>query len=198
MTKFPLPLILPATAKMQVTQPFGATTLTMEPAGPNGEPHFHYGVDLVWGSDAACFGVPLVLPAAATESSYLMPPGVQGESTPFINFNFKGASGNEYIMTLAHCSEIDLSLQYGAGQIVARTGNYGLVGGTPSVADPFISSHLHLGLQVNGKWENPLDYFDITKWTVGPMRDPSYCTPRINWALQQVEAELQALATQAK
>lgn len=197
MQKFPLPLVLPASAKVQVTQPFGTSQLTLEPEGPGGQPHFHYGVDLVWGPDALVFGTPLVLPADADSiSSYLLPPGDKS-NTPYINVSLTGASGTKYIMTLAHCSKIELGVSLKAGTEVGLTGNYGLVGGTPSISDPFISSHLHLGLQANGKWVDPLQYFDITKWQIGPARDPANCTPRIQWAVQQLQEILASLiATQ--
>jgi hypothetical protein len=195
MLKFPLPIVLPAGTKVTVTQPFGVTANTLEPIGPNGEPHFHYGIDLVWGPDNVIFGTPLVLPEVATESSYVLPPGNVNQPTPYVMFNFTGASGTKYTMELAHCSAIFLGAQYGKGKIVALAGNYGLVAPTPTIADPFAGSHLHLGLQIDGKYVDPAEYFDVTQFTVGPKRDPSNCVPRINWACQQVEAELQALVS---
>lgn len=198
MTKFPLPITLPAGTKVTVTQPFGVTANTLEPVGPAGQPHFHYGVDLVWGSPGFIFGTEYVLPVdAESMSSYELPPGAPN-TTPFVCFNFTGASGTKYIMTLAHVSQIFMLPQLKAGEVVALAGNYGLVAPQPTIAAPFDGSHLHLGLQANGVWVDPLEYFDIDQFTIGPVRDPNNCVTRINWACQQVEAELQQLVTNAK
>ena len=198
MNKFPLPIVLPVNSNVSVAQPFGATTLALEPVGPHGEPHFHYGVDLVWGSDAHMFGTPLALPAdGSKEAAYLQPPG-DAINTPFVTFTFDGASGNHYTMVLAHVSKIQLANEYYKGQTVALVGNYGDLTPTPTPSNPFAATHLHLGLQCNGEWVDPLEYFDLNTFIVGPARDAANCTPRIQWAISTLTSELQALISQSK
>jgi hypothetical protein len=63
--KFPLPIQAPAASAITVTQPFGVTSNTLEPEGPNGEPHSHYGLDIVCGDDPATFRTELRCPSRA-------------------------------------------------------------------------------------------------------------------------------------
>ncbi len=191
MNKYPLPIILPAGTQVIVSQPFGPTNIALEPEGPNGEPHFHYGVDLLWGTAPDTFGCELVIPApVATLASYIQDPG-SPTVTPCMTFNFTGSSGNKYQMVLAHVSKLIFATEYKEGQVVALTGNYGDLQPQPTFDYPYGGSHLHLGLTCNDKWVNPLDYFDINQYTVGLKRPIINLLPRAQWALNLISGASQ-------
>lgn len=189
MNKFPLPVMLPPNQHPTITQGFGETNNTLEPVGPNGEQHFHYGVDIVFGTDVESFGVPLVVPFKTATLTGSLFDGQQNVATNFIQLSGVGASGNKYDVILAHVSATFPRASYNSGDIVALTGNNGLVAPLPTTEDPFAGSHLHLGLKCNGTWVNPLDYFDVTEYAPERVHQDVTELPRLQWALAQLTAE---------
>jgi len=188
MNKYNLPVLLPPTGRISITQPYGPTDNTLEPVGPHGEPHFHYGVYVIFGDAFNSYGLPLVNPfAVGTFASENPPPGTY-ENTPTIVINGVGASGNKYQLVLAHVSNVVKSTTYANKQIVGATGNYGTVAPVPSISGPWDGSHLHLGLLVNGNWADPQEYFDFSNAYAGPQHDPNACVDRLSWAVEQFQA----------
>ena len=195
MNKFNLPVLLPPGIAPVVTQGFGPTDNPIEPRGPNGENHFHYGVDLVFGKDFETYGTPLVVPfERCTVGAYMQPPGTY-QNTPFVEIDGIGASGTHYKVILAHVGNIFFRNDYKLGDIVATVGNYGMVSPQPTPADPFAGSHLHLGVQVGGEWRDPFEYFDVSTPFVGAPHDPNSDVPRLLWAIEQLTAQLASLTT---
>lgn len=190
---FKFPILLPPGAKLTVTQPYGVTDNATEPKGPNGEPHFHYGVDVVDGDAANTYGTPLVCPFESGKlTGYNVTqfnPGV----TPFASISGYGASGAHYEAIFCHISALFFRSSYGDGDIVGLIGNNGAVEPQPTPAAPFAGSHLHLGLKVNGQWADPLEYFDIGAPYAGAPHDPQTNVPRLEWAITQLRAEMSRL-----
>jgi hypothetical protein len=193
MSKFQLPVLLPATEAATLTQPFGVTANTLEPVGQHGEPHFHYGVDLVFGDPIHTYGIPLVCPFDDAKLTAFMSPPTSGISTPFIQLEGYGASGAHYKMIFGHVSQINFRSEYQAGDIIGLVGNYGLVWPQPTPSNPFAGAHLHLGVQANGMWIDPLSIVDIGSPFIGTAYNEGVYVSRIAWALSQLEAQLAAL-----
>src|SRR4029077_15831878 len=191
-----LPIQLPAGSAAIITQPFGITENTLEPAGPNGEPHFHYGIDIVLGDDHVTFGAQLrcPFPTATMINRFEQPEG--STQTPFLQLEYKATDGTVYNATFAHCSQMEPegSFQYGAP--IAKIGNIGLVAPQPSLKDPYAGAHLHLGLQAHGVWVDPAQYFDITKPFVGAGPDQQDQLPATNWLIQELLALLKPFQSQ--
>ncbi len=190
MQKFKFPLALPVGRSLTLTQPFGRTENTLEPVGPNGEPHFHYGIDVVDGSGAEMFGTPIVCPLTnPVLTAYMLPPGTPN-ATPFIELSGKGASGNHYKIVLAHMAAAFFRGTYNEGDVVALVGNRGLVNPPPTPQDPYAGTHLHLGLQVNGVWSDPFEYFDIATPYDMAGTDTDSGQPRLVYAISMLKSQL--------
>jgi len=196
MNKFSFPVLLPPGIEATVTQPFGVTANTIEPPGQHGEAHFHYGDDVVFGTDIETYGTPIVCPFHDARLTAYAEPSGSYTVTPFIRLDGYGASGNHYEATFAHVSSIFFRPSYNEGDIIGTVGNYGLVLPKPTPGAPFAGSHLHLGLQLNGQWVDPLQYFDITKPYIGAPHDPASDIPRLVWAIQQIESQLSKMGVQ--
>lgn len=195
MNRYKLPVLLPPGVTAIMTQPYGLTANAIEPVGPNGEPHFHYGIDLVFGDSAHTYGTPIVSPFAEAEmTAYTSPPGTYTQ-TPYIQLSGVGASGNHYELVLAHCGAIFFANKYIEGTIVGSVGNYGMVVPQPTPGNPFAGSHLHLGVKEDGKWIDPQLVFDITQSYIGPPHDFNLDVPRLQWALEQLMLQFKALTS---
>ncbi len=193
MTKFDLPVLLPPGVEATVTQPFGVTANELEPIGPNGEAHFHYGVDLVFGTPAETYGTPIVMPFVDGRiAGYLLPPSTYSD-TPFVSVSGVGATGNRYLVVFDHIANFFMQDAYAHLSILGTVGNYGTVSPVPTPENPFGGSHLHLGLMCDDIWVDPLEYFDIKSPHIGGPHDPANDVPRLVWALAQLSAEFAAL-----
>ncbi len=184
--KFPLPIQIPDGGAAWITQKFGATTIVLEPKGPNGEEHFHYGIDIVLGDDHATFGAALRCPFPSGTIINRNPQPMGSPTTPFLQLEYKDTEGHVYNATLAHCSEMEPESEYQYGAPVAKIGNIGIVTPDPTLKDPYAGAHLHLGLQVDGAWVDPKQYFDITKHFSGPGPDGQDQLPATNWLIQEL------------
>lgn len=190
MEKFNLPVLLPKDAQVIITQPFGATSNPIEPPGEHGEAHFHYGVDFVFGDPLQTYGTPLVCPfKGAKLGGYMKPPGTIA-NTPYVNVRGKGESGNYYELILAHVGNIFFRDSYTEGQIIATVGNYGNVSPLPTTLDPVAGSHLHMGVRVNGVWDDPLKYFDPQHPYIDANFTDSAQLTRLAWSLQRVVEQI--------
>lgn len=187
------PYRLPNARRVVVTRGFGATTEPMDPVGPHGEPHFHYGVDITFGDDRQSYGVPLVLPFPSARLIEYHTPEMGSTQSSFAKFRYRSASGNTYDLVLVHVQEIVFQAPYTLGDVVAYTGNVGKVFPKPSIGNPWDGAHLHLGLQRNGVWVDPLDWFDLWDCFIGEADAPEKDVPALQWALQSARALLAKL-----
>jgi hypothetical protein len=194
--KFPLPIQVSAASSITVTQPFGITSNTLEPVGPNGEPHFHYGLDIVCGDDHATFGAELRWPFPSGAMINRSPQPQGSTQTPFLQLEYKPTDGVVYNSTFAHCSEIEPEGTFQYGALVGKIGNIGLVRPQPPLKDPYAGAHLHLGLQADGKWVDPALYFDLTKPFIGTGPDQEDQLPATNWLIQELLALLKPYQSQ--
>ena len=113
----------------QVTQPFGPTSLALEPAATvNGVyyPHYHSGLDL-----AAPLGTPVLAAAAGTVVS------AGRDSSGAVVVQIRHDDGNETLY-----GHLDPNLQVSTGQRVAAGQPIGAVGVTGNTTGP----HLHFGV----------------------------------------------------
>lgn len=193
MPKFKLPIQLNTATRITITQPFGVTSNTLEPVGPNGEPHFHYGIDIITGDDHHTFGRALICPFPTSQviNEFVQPQ--LSPKTPFIQLGHVAEDGTKYNLTLAHCSYFAPGTQFVLGDTVAKIGNIGLVEPQPTLKDPYAGAHLHLGLQVNGVWVDPEHYFDITSTFPGPDPTPQDQLPATDWLIAQLMAFLKGM-----
>ncbi len=190
---FKLPIQVPEAGAIQITQGFGPTTNTLEPKGPNGEEHFHYGLDIVCGDDHATFGAMLRCPFPSGHLINEFPQQEGSPTTPLIQLQFNDADGTRYDAILAHCSQMQPVGLYAEGDPVGKIGNIGLVSPRPSLKDPYAGAHLHLGLQVNGAWVDPQEYFDCTDPFLGAAPTPDDQLPATDWLIQQLEAFIHSI-----
>jgi murein DD-endopeptidase MepM/ murein hydrolase activator NlpD len=124
-------------AGARITQPFGPSTLVLEPAlGPY--PHFHTGIDLAapYGTRVTSAGDGVVVAVAHTRVGY---------------GNYVIVAHGGGIMTLyGHLAETDVKV----GDRVARGQRVGLEGSSGLSTGP----HLHFELRVNDQVTNPMPY----------------------------------------
>lgn len=193
MNRFRFPMQIPEGHRLSLTQPFGPSSLEIEPKGPNGEPHFHYGVDVQDINAAQTYGTPLVCPFkdGKLEGYYL--PGETAGTTPWLKLTGTGASGRRYSLIFAHVSATFFRASYNEGDIFALAGNAGLVTPSPTPSHPFDGAHLHFGVVVDGEWCDPLQYFDIENPYRGAGAQPESKLPRLRWALETLQQQLASL-----
>ncbi len=191
--KFPLPLQLPEGHTPIITQHFGVSTEELEPAGPNGEPHYHYGTDIVLGTDHDTYGAALRLPFPVGRINQYLQPTQGMQNTPFVQLLYPAQDGTKYEIVLAHVSEIEPAKDFVYGDIVAKVGNLGLVYPQPNLKDPYQGAHLHLGLKVNGAWVDPEQYFDFTKWFTGAAPTQQDQLPATNWLITELLAIIKGI-----
>jgi hypothetical protein len=183
--QFPLPLQLTAAQKARITQPFGATTNELEPLGPDGEAHFHCGVDIVCGDDSETYGTALYCPfPTASVEAYLVQAG--NKDTPFVQLSYTAIDGTKYEAVLAHMSAMETPKSFIYGDLVGRAGNVGVASAQRSLKNPYAGAHLHLGLKVNGEWVDPERYFDFSKSFSGDAAIPQNQLPTTNWLVQEL------------
>ncbi|MGH7174807.1 MAG: M23 family metallopeptidase [Minisyncoccia bacterium] len=174
-----------------MTQPFGPTTNTLEPVGPNGEPHFHYGVDLVAGDDHHTYGLAIVCPFPTIAIADKTWEGAMNSLGNGIIGNYTDAEGVKHTLTFWHVSKESDPVDYAEGETMANVGNTGLVAPQPSLKDPYAGAHLHLGYQRNGVWTDPLTIFDLTTWYPGGATPQVLEMPPAEWVVAQIEKILQ-------
>ncbi|HEU5424325.1 MAG TPA: peptidoglycan DD-metalloendopeptidase family protein, partial [Nitrolancea sp.] len=121
-----------------ITQPFGPTSLTLEPAY-EGYAHFHQGMDI-----AASMNTPIV--------------AADGGTVVFAGWTDAGYGncvqidhGNGLITLYGHMAQTPL---VHVGQRVAKGQQIGLMGSTGNSTGP----HLHFAVLKNGVWVNPANY----------------------------------------
>lgn len=187
------PLQVPSAARLRTTHLWGASPLSVEPKGPNGEQHFHYGVDFACGTPGETYGTPVVLPfPQATLVNYNDPlPGTDGQR--IATYRYTDPNDDDWDMVVVHLSEIVYRPQYRYGDVVGYVGNSGLVVPAPQIGDPFAGAHLHLGLKRNGRWVDPLLYFRSNDPFIGPDSGVERDIPAWRWALLKAQALLAKL-----
>lgn len=184
--KFPLPLQIPLDHSPIVTQGFGAVNNPIEPAGPNGEPHFHYGIDIVCGSDHDTYGAHIICPTPTLEITevHLEPEG--SKVTPYIMGKYVAQDNTEIFIIFAHIIEaVPLGI-YRYGETIAKVGNIGLVSPQPDLKDPYQGAHLHLGVRINGEWVDPIQYFDANQRFIGDSPTRQDQLPATNWLIKEL------------
>lgn len=185
---FKAPYQVPTAKRVTVVRGFGPTNERLDPGGPNGEPHFHYGVDIVFGTDRETYGVPLALPFPEAKLISYVAPGDPGGANSHATYRYRSTSGNVFDMVLVHVSEIVFQYPLRFGAVVAYVGNVGTVWPQPDIKNPWDGAHLHLGLKVNGKWEDPMRWFDIFDPFIGEADDAQKDVPALSWALRKAMA----------
>ncbi len=190
---YKFPLKIPKGTRLTITQRFGKSTLPVEPEGPNGEENFHYGLDVVRENNIKTFGTPIVCPFPGAKLIGYAFDTPMSKSTNFIKLEYKSPAGFTYRMVAAHISEIVFRSSYEEGDVIAYVGNAGMVQPKPTPATPWNGAHLHLGLQVNGRWVDPLDIFDIEEPYEGESDDVNKDIPAIRWAVDELTKLLAAL-----
>lgn len=187
---FRIPVALPAGQSIAITQPYGPTSNPIEPAGPNGEPHFHYGVDLVGGDSHHTYGLAVVcpFPAAGNYSEEFTAP--MGDRGNYHTIFYTDPSNVQWHMMAYHLSDVVDHSPYSEGDAIGHIGNTGMVEPKPSLVNPYAGAHLHLELFRNGVRVDPLLYFD----TLNPYRDgPTPIAlemPPAEWVVQKILALL--------
>lgn len=189
MQKFHFPLRIPDDRILTLTQGFGKTENALEPGGPHGELHYHYGIDVVDGLPAETYGTPIICPFKEAHFEGYLFDGPSSQKTNYIKFSGTGASGNKYTLIFAHISAMFFKEKYVEGDVLGLVGNAGMVAPRPTPGNPFGGSHLHFGVQIGGEWVNPLDYFDIANPYRGPQHPAADGLPRIQWALEILKEE---------
>lgn len=194
--KFPLPIQTTDARNIRLTQAFGPTSNVLEPEGPAGQPHFHYGVDLVCGDDHQTYGAALrcPFPGAQIVNRFEQPEG--SKETPFLQLQYRDTAGTTYDVILAHCIDMAPAGRVAYGDEVAKIGNIGLVAPQPSLRDPYGGAHLHLGLKINGAWTDPLAYFDLTRPFIGTAPTQADQLPATNWLIKELLAIIAGITGQ--
>lgn len=190
---FKAPYKVPSRDRIRIGRGFGPTSEPMDPVGPDGEAHFHYGVDIVFGDARQTYGVPLVLPFPSAKLVAYQSPANPDTTTSFATFRWKSPEGDTYDMTLAHVSEIVFMAPYAFGDEIAFVGNAGKVWPKPDIAHPWDGAHLHLGLKKNGTWVDPKRHFDLFNAFIGPADEPQKDVPAVVWMIEKVRALLAKL-----
>lgn len=186
MKPFRVPIAIPDTQRVMLTQVFGPVSNPLEPEGPNGEPHFHYGIDLVTGDDHHTYGVPVVCPFPSATAFEKIDSGPMNEKGNGIVCSYTDPSGAQYKMTLWHLSKLSDPVEFADGQVMGNIGNNGHVFPAPSLADPYAGAHLHLGLRVNDVYVNPLDYFDLSNPYAGAAPAGDLQMPPAKWVIAKL------------
>lgn len=124
-----------------ITQPFGPTSYTAEPAY-DGYSHFHTGID---------YGVPTGTHVGAAGAGRVVAAG--WDSSGFGNRVIVN-HGNGVQTLYGHLSQVDVT----AGQTVQAGQELGLSGSTGNSSGP----HLHFGVEKNGQWVDPAPYLSGT------------------------------------
>lgn len=184
--KWRVPIAIPPGFRVWLTQPYGPTSLTAEPKGPNGEPHFHYGIDLTVGFEHQTYGIPVVCPFPTGDISYEVTGNDPGEGGNFCYVVYKDAAGNEHKILCYHLSEVQPVGHVADGTMVGRIGNTGDVFPKPTFADPYLGAHLHLEYYINGERTDPLPHFDLNNpYTSSPLT-PADQAPATNWLIREL------------
>lgn len=189
---------IPPTRVLTLTRGFGATDRASDPTGPNNEPNFHYGVDVVDGLPHETYGTPLVCPFHRAQLIRYFSDDRFSKDTDFCVLSGRGASGTRYELVFAHNSALFFRSEYKEGDIVALAGNDGDVSPPPTPAAPFNGSHAHIGLKANGVWVDPLKYFDIGNPYRGADDKPESDIPRLQWAVAELVKQLNSILVDNK
>lgn len=195
---FKFPLLVPKGTRLTVTQPFGKTSLNLEPEGPRGEQHFHYGVDVVRDSVIQTFGTPIVCPFPRAKIVAYQFDQPMGDTTNFIKIEYVAPDGVSHKMVAAHISEIVFRGNYVEGDVIAYVGNAGLVQPKPTPTNPWGGAHSHLGAQLNGQWVDPLTIFNLNDPFIGGGDDLNKDLPAVRWAIGELTKLLTALQSKYK
>jgi hypothetical protein len=137
-------LSLPFQGARTITQPFGPTSYTAEPAY-QGYSHFHTGID---------FGMPAGTAVNAAAPGRVVAAG--WDSTGFGNRVIID-HGNGLMTLYGHLD----SLTVAAGDTVQAGQEIGLSGSTGNSSGP----HLHFGVQKDGTWVDPAPYLGLPSTT---------------------------------
>lgn len=132
---------LPFTSAMDMTQPFGTTSYTAEPAY-DGYSHFHTGLD---------FALPLRTPIGAASAGRVVAAG--WDTTGFGN-RVVIDHGNGVETLYGHLTSVAVT----PGQTVQAGQQIGLSGSTGNSSGP----HLHFGVEQNGQWVDPAPYLGLS------------------------------------
>ena len=188
-----LPIQVPDVSQIRVTQRYGRSSFAIEPKGPNGEPHFHYGLDIARRTPMETYGTAVIMPFPHAELvNYVDPlPGTNGQR--FATFRYVSPAGTQFDLVLVHLSAIVFRASYTQGDVVGYVGNSGLVSPTPQIATPFAGSHLHIGLKANGSWVDPEREFSTGLAFIGPDTSVERDLPAWRWALLRAQELLAKL-----
>ncbi|MDE1925362.1 MAG: hypothetical protein KGH79_04270 [Patescibacteria group bacterium] len=197
MQPFRVPISIPDTQRVTLTQPFGPVSNPLEPEGPNGEPHFHYGIDLVCGDDHHTYGVAIVCPFPSITITEKTWEGAMNPTGNGIVGVYTDAEGVVHKIVLWHCSKINDAIEYKEGDVMAYIGNAGLVFPAPSLRDPYAGAHLHLGYYRGDILTDPLTAFDITNPYRGPAPTQALEMPPAQWVVAKIEAFMAPFLPQA-
>lgn len=130
-------LRMPFQPPAPVTQPFGPTSLTLEPSYA-GYAHFHTGID---------FGVPRGTPITAAGAGTVVSAG--WDASGFGN-RVLIDHGNGVRTLYGHLERVDVA----PGEAVQAGDQIGLAGSTGNSSGP----HLHFAVEQNGRWVDPTPY----------------------------------------
>lgn len=191
MKPFRVPLAVPETQRVMMTQGFGVTSVPLEPEGPNGEPHFHYGIDLVCGDDHHTYGLAVVCPFESATVEDKTWQGAMNNAGNGIIAAWTDPQGDKYEAIMWHLSAISDPTTYAQGEVMGRVGNTGLVFPAPALQDPYRGAHLHLGLKLNGEFVDPAQYFDITNPYPGEPTPPALEMPPARWVIAKLAQFMQ-------
>lgn len=181
--KWRIPIAVAPGHRVILTQPYGPTSNPLEPKGPNDEPHFHYGLDLVCGDDHYTYGAPVVCPfPSGVITSEMVAGSIDGEGS-YLFCAHTDANGIERKILCYHLSEAQPVGMVAEGSVLGKIGNTGLVSPKPSLVDPYAGAHLHLEYYINGVRVDPLPHFDITNPFIGPVPSKADALPATNWLI---------------
>ena len=167
-------LATPVSGNPSLTQPFGPTSLAMEPSYA-GYSHFHTGIDL---------GVPSGTQVHAAAAGTVVSAG--WDTSGFGNCVIVD-HGNGLRTLYGHLSHIDVA----KGQQVTSGQEFGQSGSTGNSS----GSHLHFGVEQNGTWVDPTPY--LQAGTTPAATDTSQDTGAVASAIQQVGGGSSAPSTTA-
>lgn len=192
-----VPIAVPAGQYILITQGYGPTSVEMEPPGPNGEPHFHYGIDLVSGDDHHTYGLGVVCPfptAMEYNEEFTEPMGPVGN---FHTISHTDEQGVSWRMMAYHLSDVEVASPYSEGTVIGHIGNTGMVWPKPSIIDPYAGAHLHLQVWRNGVIVDPLLYFDTSRpYSAGPTPQRLEMPPA-DWVVKKILALFSPFTTPA-
>lgn len=190
---YKLPIAVPPGKKFFIVQRYGPSNSVLNSPGPNGEPHFHHGIDIAFATEVEGYGVPVVCPVPNATVVGINFDGAMTSTSNTINLEWREADGRKFNMAAVHVSGVEKKAPYVEGAIIGYLGNAGLVSPKPTILNPYLGTHLHLGLQIDDYWVDPALYFDLTAAYVGEVVPDIRKMLPVHWAWSELANHMEDL-----